>query len=457
MSRAVSRPLAATVLAAAAVAFPAAVPAHAAPITCGDIAALKTAIMAGGTIDLVPYCVYVLTAADSGVDGLPAVTSNTVINGNHATIMRDPTLTSATPFRILRIASGGSLTVSDLTVMNGLLTGVGGNGGGIRVENGGSLMATSNLTIQGNRVLTFGGGLEVDAGGAAELTASLINDNTATSLAIGLGGGAYSRGSLRLHGTVVSSNRAGEYGGGVGSDGSTFVIDQNSRISNNRVTGFGPNDGGGGGVYTGPGGSITDSSVTNNTLTDGEGGGGIYSGGGPLTVTRSTISGNTLAYNQTPPAAGAALLSRGSVTLDSSTVASNKIVGAPGRGAGLAVLNGSLTLQSTTTATTVRSNLASGQYSQGGGIYAASGTNLTTTGATITANKASGTGSQGGGLFNNGGTVSLDSTTSVTSNSAATAPGGIWTSTPFATTATISGNIPTNCLGSPTIVTGCAG
>ncbi|MFJ3235901.1 hypothetical protein [Streptomyces sp. NPDC086787] len=463
LPRVVSRPLVAAALAAAAVAFPAAVSANAAPITCGDIAGLKTAIMAGGTIDLTPYCVYVLTAADSGVDGLPAVTNNTVINGNHATIQRDPALTSATPFRILRIASGGNLTVSDLTVMNGLLTGFE-FGGGILVQSGGALTATSNLTIQGNRVLRQGGGLRVEGSGAAELTASLIKDNTANSISGGLGGGIDSSGNLKLHGTVVSSNRAGEYGGGIYKNGvGRLGIDQNSVITNNRATGAGADDGGGGGILAFGGGSITDSVVTNNTVTNGQGGGGIIADSGMLTVTRSIISGNTLAYNitlPTLPATGAGILADGNtsnVVLDGSTVTGNKIVGARGRGAGLAATRGTITLQNTSGVTTVSNNLASGSYSQGGGLYTASGTTLNAIGAVITGNKATGTGSQGGGIFNNGGSLSLDGATSVTSNTAATAPGGIWTSVPFATTATVTGNIPTNCAASPATVTGCTG
>ncbi|MFJ3234584.1 hypothetical protein [Streptomyces sp. NPDC086787] len=461
----------ATALAAAAVAFPAAVPAHAAvtpvgcdpdPIVAGTL--LKSAVTTaapGDTLTLTAYCVYRYDGTNTTEATSALVLAKTlIITGNHATIQRAPTLTSATPFRILRIASGGNLTVSDLTVMNGLLAGFE-FGGGILVQSGGSLTATGNLTIQGNRVTFSGGGLQVDSGGAAELTASLINGNTVSSISSGLGGGIDSRGNLKLHGTVVSSNRAGEYGGGINKNGvGQLVIDQNSSVTNNRVTGFGPDDGGGGGINASGGGSITDSVVTNNTVTNGEGGGGIIVAGGTFTVTRSTIGGNTLAYNNTPPATGAGILTdsnTSNVVLDGSTVTGNKIVGARGRGAGLAATRGTITLQNTSGVTTVSNNLASGQYSQGGGIYTASGTTLNATGATITANKATGTGSQGGGIFNNGGTVSLNSTTSVTSNSAATAPGGIWTSIPFATTATVTGNVPTNCAGSPATVTGCTG
>src|SRR5690349_7485338 len=73
-------------------------------------------------------CNYVLTTAAAGDDGLPPVTGRiTVIGGPGTQISRSP---SAGPFRILDVASGGALTLANLTVANGKLAGPI-NGGGI--------------------------------------------------------------------------------------------------------------------------------------------------------------------------------------------------------------------------------------------------------------------------------------------------------------------------------------
>ncbi|MFD8810637.1 hypothetical protein ACFV23_03860 [Streptomyces sp. NPDC059627] len=91
---------------------------------------------------------------------------------------------------------------------------------------------------------------------------------------------------------------------------------------------------------------------------------------------------------------------------------------------------------------------------QGNGVLVLKGSKVlsnSANGPSVGSNSA-----QGGGIFNNnGGSVTLDHS-HVRNNSATVAPGGVFTTNQFTVKAsTITRNTPTNCAGSPTIVTGC--
>src|SRR5580704_11288520 len=84
----------------------------------GDAGALVAAFSAAAarpssTIDLVTGCTYTLSAvattSANGDDGLSLVTTQVAVNGNGATITRDP---SAVPFRILEVAASGWLQLN---------------------------------------------------------------------------------------------------------------------------------------------------------------------------------------------------------------------------------------------------------------------------------------------------------------------------------------------------------
>jgi hypothetical protein len=102
-------------------------------IADGDVAGLIAAInTANGngqadTINLANGGTYTLTTEDNdtnGPNGLPLITSQITINGNGATIRRDPSYAcpvddGTSDFRIFQVGTAGNLTLNDLTVSNG--------------------------------------------------------------------------------------------------------------------------------------------------------------------------------------------------------------------------------------------------------------------------------------------------------------------------------------------------
>jgi hypothetical protein len=139
--------------------------------------------------------------------------------------------------------------------------------------------------------------------------------------------------------------------------------------------------------------TLTDSTVSGNTAVEGgsvgfgKGGGifngGEYSPGAPLTITDSTVSGNEADYW-----GGGIGNEEGSVTLNDSTVSRNA---ARQEGGGIAQgFGGSLTI----TDSTVADNTVTASYGLGGGIQVEG--SLTLTNSTVRGNRAS---LGGGGIF----------------------------------------------------------
>ncbi len=139
-------------------------------------------------------------------------------------------------------------------------------GGGI--ENINEHLTVANDTITGNAATKWGGGI-----------------STGGSTPAGTGN------SLTVTNSTVTGNTAGDGGGGIYADDSTSVNVDSSSVSNNTAT---DNGGGGLNVNTVDVLTITNSLIHGNT-TDGSGGGGLYLNDieGALTITDTSISGNT--------------------------------------------------------------------------------------------------------------------------------------------------------------------
>jgi CSLREA domain-containing protein len=129
--------------------------------------------------------------------------------------------------------------------------------------------------------------LTITGNGAAN---SIIQANAAPNTAVSRVFQMTATGNLTLDGVTVRHGRcypiprggdcgAISLGGGIYNAGGTLTV-TNSTISGNS----------GGGIYNDAGGMVT---VTDSTLSGNTSGGGIYNDGGTLTVTNSTLSGNS--------------------------------------------------------------------------------------------------------------------------------------------------------------------
>jgi hypothetical protein len=189
----------------------------------------------------------------------------------------------------------------------------------------------------------------------------------------GAGGGIANLGTLTVSGSTLSGNHALD-GGGIYNTG-TLTVSGTTLSGNAASTG-------GGGIFNvrDATATVSDSTLTGNTAA--LEGGGIFNSFGTLTVTGSTVSGNT----------------------------STSFIG--GRGGGILNFGGMLTVSDTT----VSGNTAD----EAGGIVNVFGT-ATVSGSTVSGNTAT---SFGGGLFNSFGTLTV--TGSTVSGNTAHFGGGIW-------------------------------
>ena len=123
----------------------------------------------------------------------------------------------------------------------------------------------------------------LSSGGTVVVQNSTLSNNTA----YGSGGGIINSGTLTVSNSIVSGNSGRSWGGGILNYGSATI--QDSRLSNNR-------GGVGGGILNRSNShmTVTNSTISGNTSQSGGGsnGGGI-SNGGTLTVSNSTLSGNS--------------------------------------------------------------------------------------------------------------------------------------------------------------------
>ncbi|MCX6024408.1 MAG: hypothetical protein NTZ05_22300, partial [Chloroflexi bacterium] len=270
---------------------------------CTLRAAISTANQEGGDVIVLPAGTFTQSLSGANDDNSGGDWDITT-TGGYVTISGPDAATTklqaaATPGtgseRVLDLRPGAFAYLRGITVQNGSAS----SGAGIR-----NTTATLNIS---NAVVT---------------------SNTAT----GNGGGINNTGTgptLIMDGVTVSNNSAGQNGGGIHNSTGTVTI-KGGVISGNQAVGDSALGGGGGiasaGVLT-----VTDATVTGNTVTTNGGGGGI---GATIiaTVTGSTISGNTA-----PTGGGIAVgpTSPPNVTVRNSTVAGNTATTGGGGGIGI--------------------------------------------------------------------------------------------------------------------------
>jgi hypothetical protein len=244
------------------------VPSNFTAATASDlIAEINAANKQGGTntitLTATASSPYVLTAVDNttnGATGLPVIAKkdNLTIIGNGDTIERSPV--SGTPnFRLFDVASGGSLTLDNVTLQNGLAFGAGSSAEGGAIFNQGTVDLNA-VTVQNN--------IARGQQGVSTIASKATPGQSAA------GGGIYSNGALTLEGgTIVQNNQA------IGGDGGLM-------LGVNGVSRRAGGDGLGGGIYIAGGtATLTRSTVTANTARAGLGiygtkavgeGGGLY-------------------------------------------------------------------------------------------------------------------------------------------------------------------------------------
>jgi hypothetical protein len=163
-------------------------------------------------------------------------------------------------------------------------------GGGI-YNTGGSLQV-SNCTVINNTALALdsggGGGGIYNVGGSLVISHCAVVSNTTLAVGIWGGGGGINNGygSLAVHNSVIRHNSAVDSGGGIFSSGGTLTI-FDSVISDNAAQ---DDDAYGGGVFSSSPAVLTNVTVSGNIVKALSG--GIHSQHA-MTLTNVTVSGNT--------------------------------------------------------------------------------------------------------------------------------------------------------------------
>jgi hypothetical protein len=241
------------------------------------VSAISAANRAGGTVTLATRCTYRLTARNNATDGgtgLPVITKNVTVRGSGTTITRSGTAA----FRLFDVAAGGSLSLSGLTLSNGLAND-GVNGGGA-VDNHGKL-TVSGVTFAANRspAATGVSGGAISNSGTLSVSGSTFRGNTAQE-----GGGILSQNNATITNSSFTGNTATDFGGG----GLVNVLGTTT-VSHDTFTGNkGP---GGGAIDNDAVVHINYSTFTGNVA--GNNGGGALQNFGTMTVTHSLVSRNT--------------------------------------------------------------------------------------------------------------------------------------------------------------------
>jgi CSLREA domain-containing protein len=218
-------------------------------------------------------------AVDSGADNDDLdITANITIQGNGATIQRDPSLgctfdenPRTGEFRIFEVKNGATLSLQDVVVTNGCADGdtldlSNSTGGAVLVQGELNLVRTK---IRGNRSASVGSGIRVVSGGRATIVGSTLSENRGCLRRTG----CFSNNGMVI---ITESTLAGNSDPAI-SNGGTLVI-TNSTLSGN-----------GGGIEN-FGGSVRVAfvTVTNNT------GSGIYNSGA-FNIKNSIVANNTVA------------------------------------------------------------------------------------------------------------------------------------------------------------------
>ncbi|MSP14584.1 MAG: hypothetical protein EXR62_16715 [Chloroflexi bacterium] len=169
----------------------------------------------------------------------------------------------------------GTLIMDNTTVVSNTVTGAGGGG----IINAGTASLTSSRIIS-NTVAGWGGGL-LSLAGTVTLSNTLVLSNSA-----GTGGGLYSQTFLTLTNSLVSANTAADAGGGIFNSGNSSggLGLYQSTVSYNHTQGYG------GGVVSFAPTTLHNSTISSNRA--GENGGGLRYSNQTANLNNVTIANN---------------------------------------------------------------------------------------------------------------------------------------------------------------------
>ena len=274
---------------------------------CTLRAAVQEANALPGTDGIaLPAGIYALAISGAGEDASTSgdldVTSDLAITG----VAAGSTIVDAAALdRVFSVRSGATVAISDLTIRNGAESGSAG-GGGIAIQSGALTLQRS--TVTGNTTTGLGGG--IGSLGSVTLVDSAVTANRSDAGA----GGIASTGPVSLTRTTVSDNVSEAGPGGVACCGSGDVTVVDSMITGNTGGGIG---GGGGGIsLVATTATVTNTTVSGNSIGT-EGGGIFVLDGATATVLNSTVADNTAGAD------GGGIWSSGTTTINSSVISGN--------------------------------------------------------------------------------------------------------------------------------------
>ena len=388
--------------------------------TLRDAVAASNAAVGADTISFDPSVTGTITTL-SGSGGEIEVTDSVTITGpGAAAITIDANASVGDPFRVFNVNSADAdVVIEGLTISGGHMDPA--EGGAIRFGSDGTLTIRNSI-ITGNQA-NNGGAIYSEYAGTIEIEDSEISNNTAS---YGMGGAIHNvSGNVVITGGSVTDNSAYGNGGAISSPYQGSVTLTSVDLSRNQVT----NDGySGGGLYSGEGDiTITGSTITGNTSAGD--GGALYSINGEMRIDNTTLRGNQSNYN-----GGAIFNESGNVSITGSTIDQNSSL--LGDGGGISTIAGVTTI----TRSTISGNAS---VTSGGGISNVRGQMILRE-STVSGNTS---GSNGGGIATNTGDVTITNST-ISGNGANVRGGGIQTdsamlrvvnSTIVSNTATVSG------------------
>ncbi|MEH1924481.1 beta strand repeat-containing protein [Nostoc sp.] len=227
------------------------------------------------------------------------------VGGQKATIDASNLLNSD---RVFDVLAGGELSLQNLVVKGGAISGK--NGGGIQVASTG-LLDLYNTTVSNNSAEN-GGGI-YNAGDTHLRNGSTVSNNSVSGT-VPSGGGINNAGTLTVIDSTISNNNGATFGGGIYNSKTLTLI--NTTVSGNTAnTGGGINNN-----FSNASAALVNTTVSGNSASLG-GAGGVSNDGGIINLLNSTVTNNT--FSGILGYAGGVSNRSGTVNLKNTIVAGN--------------------------------------------------------------------------------------------------------------------------------------